>query len=213
MTKFFLSLIFSLCALAPLGAQTSSQCSPATPSSPPTAVAPIWGKLVISDNVVTCYYAKGITAPTLWTQIGQPKTVGFVNNPLLVGIYLSAHDGTGTPTLSTGTIDNFSITPTPTYRLTDCDIGAPSLMGSANLISGVWNLAASGSDIWNMSDQCNFQPWLVWGGVPHHVPLRWRSVAENRDHDPRRLQQRVGLRALLRDKRQRPRISVSTRLQ
>jgi hypothetical protein len=163
MTKFFLSLIFSLCALAPLGAQTSSQCSPATPSSPPTAVAPIWGKLVISDNVVTCYYAKGITAPTLWTQIGQPKTVGFVNNPLLVGIYLSAHDGTGTPTLSTGTIDNFSITPTPTYRLTDCDIGAPSLMGSANLISGVWNLAASGSDIWNMSDQCNFQPWLVWG--------------------------------------------------
>jgi hypothetical protein len=160
MTKFFLNLLFLLCALAPLGAQTSSLCSSPTPSSAPTAAAPIWARLVITDNVVTCSYAQGINAPTVWTQIGQPQTVGFVNNPLLVGMYLSAH---GTATVSSGTIDNFSITPTPTYRLTDCDIGAPTLMGSANLISGVWHLAGSGSDVWGTSDQCNFQPWLVWG--------------------------------------------------
>jgi hypothetical protein len=36
-------------------------------------------------------------------------------------------------------------------------------MGSANLINNVWNISGSGADIWGTSDQCNFQPWLVWG--------------------------------------------------
>jgi hypothetical protein len=36
-------------------------------------------------------------------------------------------------------------------------------MGSANLINGVWTISGSGADIWQTSDQFNFQPWLVWG--------------------------------------------------
>ena len=36
-------------------------------------------------------------------------------------------------------------------------------MGMANLMNGVWTLTGSGGDIWGTSDQCNFQPWLVWG--------------------------------------------------
>jgi hypothetical protein len=68
-----------------------------------------------------------------------------------------------TAAVSSGTIDNFSITPTPNYRLQDIDIGAPSLMGSANLIDGVWKLSGCGSNVWATFDQCNFQPWLVWG--------------------------------------------------
>ncbi len=130
------------------------------PSAPPTAAAPVWGKLVISGNVVTCYYAKGTATPTAWTQIGTPQTIGFINNPILIGIYITSHDKTA---IASGTIDNFSITPAPTYRLADVDIGAPSYMGSANLINNVWHLAGSGADIWNTSDQFNFQPWLVWG--------------------------------------------------
>jgi hypothetical protein len=88
------------------------------------------------------------------------QTLGFLNNPVLVGIYITSHN---TNTLSAGTIDNFSITPTPAYRLQDQDTGAPALMGCANLTSGVWTISGSGADIWGTADQFNFQPWLVWG--------------------------------------------------
>jgi hypothetical protein len=162
MLRFFATVLLALTTLAP--AWASYSLTSANVSNPaPTAAAPVWGKLVISGNVVTCYYAKGAATPTVWTQIGTPQTIGFINNPLLVGLFITAHDSGGTATVSTGTIDNFSITPAPTYELADCDVGAPTLMGSANLIGGVWNLAGSGSDIWNESDQFNFQPWLVWG--------------------------------------------------
>jgi hypothetical protein len=155
--------IFLLAPTTPVHAQTSSQDAGIIACHAPTAAAPVWGKLVVSGNEVTCSYATGTATPTTWTQIGQPRTINFINNPVLVGIYITAHDGTGPATLSTGTIDNFSITPAPTYRLADYDVGAPSLMGSANLTAGVWTIAGSGSDIWGTSDQCNFQPWLVWG--------------------------------------------------
>jgi hypothetical protein len=92
--------------------------------------------------------------------MGKVQTINYTNNPLLVGIYYTAHNAS---TLGGGTVDNFSITPTPTYRLQDSDIGAPGLMGSANLINGVWALTGSGGDIWGTADQFNFQPWLVWG--------------------------------------------------
>jgi hypothetical protein len=163
MNRIVLGSLALLCAALPLCAQTTTQAAPLIPSSAPTAAAPIWGKLVLSGNVVTCYYARGTATPTTWTQVGTPQTIGFVNNPLLVGMYITSRDGGGTPTMATGTIDNFSITPAPKYRLVDTDIGAPTLMGSANLIGGVWNLSGSGVGITGTSDQCNFQPWLVWG--------------------------------------------------
>jgi hypothetical protein len=158
MKKFLFSLLFALGAFASSHAQSSAQANPIA-CALPTAAAPIWGKLVISGNLVTCYYAKGTTTPTTWTQMGS-QTINFINNPLLVGIFLTAHDST---VVGTGTLDNFSITPAPKYRLTDVDIGAPSLMGSANLLGSVWHISGSGADIWNSFDQFNFQPWLVWG--------------------------------------------------
>jgi hypothetical protein len=160
MKPFFLSLIFSIAALAPVCAQTSSQYATPIPMAPPTAATPVWGKLVVTGNVVTCYYATGAATPTVWTQLGNPQTVGFMNNPLLVGIFITSHDATA---LASGTIDNLSVTPKATYRLTDVDIGAPALMGSANQFNGVWKISGSGADIWNSTDQFNFQPWLVWG--------------------------------------------------
>jgi hypothetical protein len=163
LNKIFIALFFALAAILPVVAQSEAQQSAIVNLPVPTAAAPIWGKLVISGNTVTCYYAKGTAKPTTWTQLGSPETIGFVNDPILVGIYLTAHDNGAAATISNGTIDNFSITPTPTYRLADTDPGAPTLMGSANLINGVWNLSASGNDVWGSYDQCNFQSWLVWG--------------------------------------------------
>ena len=192
MKPIFFSLLLLLGVIAPLGAQTTSQESNIVASPAPTAAAPIWGKLVISGDTVTCYYAKGAATPTVWIQLGTPQTVGFINNPLLVGIYITACDNAGTPTLSTGTIDNFSVTPTPTYRLTDVDVGAPKLMGSANLINGVWNIAGTGSDIWHRLGPIQF-PALAGVGrlhrdLPRHLDFRRRRLAENRNHGPRRIQ-------------------------
>ena len=159
MNKIFaFSIIAVALALMPIHAQTSQFVGAACP--PPTAAAPVWGKLVMVGNTVTCYFAKGAATPTTWTQIGLPQTIGFVNDPVLVGIYITAHNAAN---ISTGTIDNVSISPTPKYRLVDSDIGMPAYMGSANLINGVWTITGSGADIWGTSDQFNFQPWLVWG--------------------------------------------------
>jgi len=160
---FFTALFGVFAALMPVQALTSAGQQGPISCPAPTPAAPVWGKLVVSGNSVTCFYATGAATPTVWTQIGVPRTTDFINNPVLVGIYITAHDSTGPSTVSTGTIDNFSITPAPTYQLMDYDIGSPSLMGSANLISGVWNIAGSGKDIWGTSDQFNFQSWLVWG--------------------------------------------------
>ena len=164
-SKKLLKLLWVACVatLAPLSgaqAQVNALEAAPVPCPTPTAAAPVWGKLVICGNVVTCYYAKGAAIPTAWTQMGAPQTIDFINNPVLVGIYITSHNAAA---ISSGTVDNFSITPASSYRLADCDIGAPSLMGSANLISGVWTISGSGADIWGASDQFNMQPWLVWG--------------------------------------------------
>jgi hypothetical protein len=160
-TLLFVALGFLLPASAttvPTPAITIS-AGPITTAAP-SSTAPIWGKLVLSGNTVTCYYALGAATPTTWIKIGVPQTINFINNPILIGVYIASDNASS---IATGTIDNFSITPAPTYRLADYDIGAPSLMGSANLIGGVWNLSGSGACIWATSDQCNFQSWLVWG--------------------------------------------------
>ena len=130
------------------------------PAPVPTALTPVWCKLLLSGNTVSCFYGLGVTAPTVWKEIGKPQTINFINNPILVGLYMTSG---GAGFIGSGTIDNFSITPAPTYRLGDYDIGAPQMMGSANLINGVWNLSGSGSQMSGTFDQCNFQSWLVWG--------------------------------------------------
>jgi hypothetical protein len=163
MKLFTIIFLMSLAALVPLQAQTYySGCSNSIAVPSPTAAAPIWAKLNVVGNVVTCYYTTGAAAPKTWIQIGAKQTVDFVNNPILVGIYLLAHNAGA---VGTGTIDNVSITSPSNsiYKLADGDIGSPTLMGSANLINGVWSISGSGADIWNNTDQFNFQPWLVWG--------------------------------------------------
>ena len=157
----FFSSFFALSALASsLYAQTNSSEAGPYGNPVPTSTAPIWAKLIVNGNTVTCYYARGTATPTAWLQFGTPQTINFLNDPILVGIYITAHNSGA---ISTGTIDNLSISPTPTYQLKDQDIGNPVLMGSANCLSGIWTLSGSGADIWGNSDQFNFQPWLVFG--------------------------------------------------
>ncbi len=165
------------------GATSSVEAVAPVSCAAPTAAAPVWAKLVVSGNQVTCFYAKGTASPTTWTQVGPAETINFVNNPLLVGMYITSHN---TPTVSTGTIDNFSITPAPTYRLADCDIGAPALMGSANLISGVWTLTGSGADVWGHLRPVQF-PILAGLGRLHG------SCAESPPSPPAACGKKIGI--------------------
>jgi hypothetical protein len=173
MKSLLVTILLTFAFLARIDASTQSQDSGTNLGPPPSPTAPIWAKLVLAGNTVTCYYATSVNPPTTWTQLGTPQTIAFINSPILVGMYICSHNASS---ITTGTIDNFSISPTPAYRLADADIGSPAYMGSANLINGVWNLSGCGLDIWQGTDQFNFQPWLVWGDCT--VTCRITSVAK-----------------------------------
>jgi hypothetical protein len=161
---------------ATLGLADNSENSGPTYVPAPSANAPLWAKLVLSGATVTAYYATGAAAPTTWTQIGQPQTINFANSSLLIGMAVTAHNATA---ITSGTVDNFTISPATNYRLADTDIGAPGLMGSANLVNNVWTLSGSGADIWGGYDQFNFQPWLVGGDCT--VTCRITSISAGGD--------------------------------
>jgi hypothetical protein len=148
---------------AALHAQSSSVSGGASTVPAVSATAPLWCKLVKTGRVVTGYYSLA-TAPaaTDWKQLGTPQTLALANQPLLAGIFICSHSTTA---LSTGTIDQVSITPASSFRVADFDIGQPAAMGSADqdLSSGVWTIRGCGADVWGTTDQCNFQPWLCWG--------------------------------------------------
>jgi hypothetical protein len=155
-----IALLLFLGSTSSIQAAATSYGSDIVSASVPTPEHPTWGKLVVSGNTVSCYYALGTAAPKIWRPLGTPQTINFINDPLLVGICVASYNNAA---VTAGTIDNFSISPAPSYRLADFDIGAPELMGYANLVRGVWNIAGSGFDVGGTSDQCNFQSWLVWG--------------------------------------------------
>lgn len=48
---------------------------------------------------------------------------------------------------------------------TDSDIGNPSMAGSSTQSGGIFTVQGSGSDIWNTSDQFNFNHWQVTGNL------------------------------------------------
>ena len=111
LTTFLLSYVLAASLRA---AETESTNTPNIVVPAPSATSPVWGKLVISGNTVSCYYATGATTPKAWISLGPAQTIDFINNPILVGIYICSHNAAA---LSTGTIDNLTITPTPKYRL------------------------------------------------------------------------------------------------
>jgi hypothetical protein len=174
--KFIFSILAATLIAASPAFADNSQDPGTIAVSAPSATAPIWAKLVLTGNVVTCYYATGTATPSSWVQVGQPEAINFTNNALLVGMYVTSHN---TSAITSGTIDNFSITPASTFRLADSDIGSPSLMGSANVVNNVWTLTGSGADIWGTSDQFNFQPWLVLGDCT--IVCRITSVSAGGD--------------------------------
>jgi hypothetical protein len=78
-------------------------------------------------------------------------------------------DTSGNFALGVSSLGTFAVnipgTVVPSGPLSDADIGAPAIAGSASLntATSVWTLSGSGGDIWNNSDQFNFASASVSG--------------------------------------------------
>jgi len=118
----------------------------------PTAAAPVWGKLVMAGNVVTVI-THGAATPTAWIQLGKPQTLGFVNNPVLVGIYIASHNAAA---ISTGTIDKLFHHAHPSLSACRWRHRLARAHGIGQPHQQCRNLSGSGADIWGTSDQFNF---------------------------------------------------------
>jgi hypothetical protein len=157
-------LLFLLLAGLPLHAQNMAQEAGPFSCPPPTSSAPIWLALISQSGSITAFYGTGTTMPTAtgWKQIGKAVAPSFGTAYPLVGLAITAHNNLA---LATATVDNVSMTPVASNQIKDFDIGpgTKTLMGSSNLINGIWALQGGGFDIWNSSDQFNFSPWLTSG--------------------------------------------------
>ena len=123
-------------------------------AGPATASPGTWLKLERTGDTIT-----GFTSADnqVWTEIGS-ATVD-LEGAALVGLFVSAHDGSQ---LSTATFDNVSLSkstaapsalPAP---WTAADVGAPRLAGSASYAGGAFTVNGAGDDIWGETDQFHF---------------------------------------------------------
>ncbi|EHB58540.1 PKD domain containing protein [Mycolicibacterium rhodesiae JS60] len=113
-----------------------------------------WLKLERTGDTITGFSSAD---GQVWTEIGS--TTVDLDGPVLVGLFVSAHDGSH---LSTATFDHVSVAksaaapgglPTP---WTADDVGAPNLAGSSTYAAGTFTLNGAGDDIWGESDQSHF---------------------------------------------------------
>jgi len=111
--------------------------------------APVWVKLTRGGSSFSAYYSSDGNS---WTQIGATQTLTLAATAT-AGLCVTSHSN---GTLCTATFTNVDIA-TGLFA-TDQDIGNPTLAGSANFVAstGVYTVAASGSDIWGTSDQFNY---------------------------------------------------------
>jgi fibronectin type 3 domain-containing protein len=93
-------------------------------------------------------------------------TVEAVNS---AGTSAPSPEATATPTPSSGT-----------GALSDADVGAPGKAGSASYASGVYTVTGGGADIWNNSDQFNFDSESVSGNTTLITQVDSQSITDPR---------------------------------
>lgn len=91
-----------------------------------------------------------------WSQVGSAQLN--ITGTVLVGMFVSAHDGSN---VSTAAFDNIQVmrdvqaTTLPAPWATH-DVGAPRLAGSSSFANGAFTLYGAGDDIWGDADQFHF---------------------------------------------------------
>ena len=91
------------------------------------------------------------TNGTSWTQIGSAVTLSEMPGTVLAGLAVGSH---ADPDIATATFTHVTLTP----GFTDSDIGSPADAGSASFDSftNTYTVKGGGADIWNASDQFNY---------------------------------------------------------
>jgi len=115
-------------------------------------------KLTRVGNTYSGYYGTDGINYTLLNTV----TVNFAGTTTLVGTEVCSHDAGNSYTQTFSNLSIDGVTPTAS-TLSDADIGSPSIAGSASLSGGVWTQTGCGADIWNNSDQFNFNSKSVTG--------------------------------------------------
>jgi len=119
-------------------------------------VTPKWIMLTKSGSTFSAYYATTTGTPTAgsWTLIGTHSTT-FANTTYLGGLM---DCGNSNSVLGTSIYDNFTVSGLapllPQYS--DADIGGPAYAGSAVASSNTITVSGGGVDIWDNSDQFNY---------------------------------------------------------
>jgi regulation of enolase protein 1 (concanavalin A-like superfamily) len=127
-----------------------------------TGTAPLWVKLARAGNVFTAAMsADGAT----WTNVGS-TTVTMAANAY-VGLAVCSHS---TAALDTSTFDNVTVAsaavplpPPAPGGLTDQDVGAVGLAGSASVSGSTYTVKGAGADVWGTADAFNFASQALGG--------------------------------------------------
>ena len=150
-------------ALAGTAATTGpySLISRTTISSVPTAASTTqnytyptaWMMLTRSGNILHAFISSdGVN----FTEVTNPTT-GVTWTGMSTALNIGVFSSSGNSANARAVMSNFSITAsTITPSFTDTDIGSPPLAGSASLSAGIYTVKGCGIDIWNTSDQFNF---------------------------------------------------------
>ena len=132
----------------------------------PAVAPPGWLALGRIGDTISAYYRPTATAP--WTLVGRDTLPGLAVRVFL-GMAVTSHvDGT----LATAVFDNVSVD--QALLTSSMDVGAVGVAGSTTFDGVVYEVRASGADIWGTADAFHF---VSASGVPtREITARVRSV-------------------------------------
>jgi hypothetical protein len=116
------------------------------PAGTPSSSSPVWLQLVKSGTTYTGYCSSD---DVTWNLVGS-TAVTLSNSNYLLGLAVTAHDNND---LTTATFNDMNIVPN---AYSDADIGGPGATGSASANGISYTVSGAGGDIWNNSDQFNY---------------------------------------------------------
>jgi hypothetical protein len=137
-------------------------------TSGPAVAPPVWLRVSRVGNTISAYYRTSATG--LWTLVAR-ETVPHLVPSLYIGMAVSSHvDGT----LATAVFDNVAIESHPLDA--SIDIGAVGVPGQTTFDGVVYEVRASGADIWGTADAFRYTYASNSGGDGRQITARVRSI-------------------------------------
>lgn len=134
----------------------------------PAVAPPVWLRVGRVGHTISAYYRTSATG--LWTLVAR-ETVPHLLPSLYIGLAVSSHvDGT----LATAVFDNVAVESHPFDVSTD--IGAVGVAGQTTFDGVVYEMKASGADIWGTADAFRYTYASSSGSSIRQITARVRSI-------------------------------------